>query len=165
MSKKSYNKNYKEITEQSNKVAVDDTLMATNDSVSNEEIINEKSEIENDIVDEIKEENISEEIDEVKDSSIDAIVEERSAPFILEDPDIDFTVESKNKPKEEKELDEVIADIKNIIEPAVKEIDKEIVMNKEEEVKEIQNELVNKQKKITFEKMFGYFWNGQNYNF
>lgn len=165
MSKKSYNKNYKEITEQSNKVAVDDTLMATNDSVSNEEIINEKSEIENDIVDEIKEENISEEIDEVKDSSIDEIVEEISAPFILEDPDIDFTVESKNKPKEEKELDEVIADIKNIIEPAVKEIDNEIVKNKEEEVKEIPNEQVNKQKKITFEKMFGYFWNGQNYNF
>lgn len=164
MSKKSYNKNYKETTEQSNKVAVDDTLMATNDSVSNEEIINEEAEIRNDRVDEIKGENVTEEINELKDSSIDEIVEEISAPFILDDPDIDFTVESKNKPKEEKELDEVIADIKNIIEPAVKEIDKEIVKNKEE-IKEVPIEQVNKQKKITFEKMFGYFWNGQNYNF
>ena len=162
MSKKSYNKNYKETTEQSNKVAVDDILMATNDSVNNEEIIS--GEPENETVDVIKEENISEETDEIKDSSIDEIVEEISAPFVLEDPDIDFTVESKNKPKEEKELDEVIADIKNIIEPAVKEIDNEIVNNKEE-VKEIPNEQVNKQKRITFEKMFGYFWNGQNYNF
>lgn len=164
MSKKSYNKNYKETTEQSNKVAVDDTLMATNDSVSNEEIINEEAEIGNDRVDKIKGENVTEEINELKDSSIDEIVEEISAPFILDDPDIDFTVESKNKPKEEKELDEVIADIKNIIEPAVKEIDKEIVKNKEE-IKEVPIEQVNKQKKITFEKMFGYFWNGQNYNF
>lgn len=164
MSKKSYNKNYRESTEQSNKVAVDDTLMATNDSVNNEEIINEEPKIENETVDEIKEENLSEETNEVKDSSIEEIVEEISAPFILEDPDIDFTVESKNKPKEEKELDEVIADIKNIIEPAVKEIDNEILNNKEE-VKVIPTEQINKQKKITFEKMFGYFWNGQNYNF
>lgn len=178
MSKKTYNKNFKQTSEKENNVVIENETNI--DSEMNEEI--------QDIVDfddtdkEENEEEVSksQEIENVeKTEDSEGIVETLTEPISMSTTDIDFTIEKKNKSEEEKELDNVITDIKNIIEPAVEEIDefiensKEEVLNeevKEEEVKEVEqpvNETPQKPKtrKITFEQMFGYFWNGQNYNF
>lgn len=173
MSKKSFNKNFKQTNEQIKSVVTDENDVVATDSSSNEEVgIQEEAKMEEildnneiELKNEAEEKIVSDSVEsEVQTSEI---VDEITAPIVLEDPDIDFTVESKNKPKEEKELDDVINDIKNIIEPAVEDINKAIEDSKSKLNKPNDNKPseTSKQRKITFEKMFGYFWNGQNYNF
>lgn len=112
----------------------------------------------------LKKENIDES-DSINDNEVSENL------ITIDGPDVDFPVSELNeeKTKEEEELDSLIEDIKDIVNDKDTVSFEETVKEKEKvESKEVEN---NSQKhrtynqKITFEKMFGYFWNGTNYSF
>lgn len=138
---------------------------SNSNAVTKKEVSISNNNIEETSFSEVLNEEIVEENDSVSEN------EESENLITIDGPDVDFTVSESNeeKTKEEEELDSLMEDIKDIVNDkdtvSFDKIDKE---KENLENKELEN---NSQKhrtynqKVTFEKMFGYFWNGMNYSF